>query len=1101
MAVNIPSAEGEAGQLLRVKLMNFMSHENFEVYFKRYVNLIHGENGSGKSAIMQAIQLCLGARAKQAGRGKSSKIKDFVKHGTHAAIMQVSVWNTGLAAYEPQRFGRVITIERKISDSGQSTYFLYDAQWKKVPARKDKVDEIMDFLNICGHNPIVMLTQDRAREFLKERNLEKSLYKLYMQATQFQQTLMNMNSALENVKIQKEGAMKQLEKVQKVEKEMADLDSRIKIWKDAEQTSQRLRHLRLCFPYIQVAEWERMVEVKKAELEEVLKPKIAEIRTNLEEKRRIEAEAKESQLELRGKMEEFRTVLDRKKREIGNCNQKKSVAQKKKNTLVKNVSELEQAKKAMDNEKAEYERAVESNESNFQENFSRAKRDHDQRISQSQENLESVKAGIFRHNQSLQEFEAQVESTTEQYQNLDFEIKRMTNSVGKLKSDIQSQKISSGDKFSKFGPQIRGFCESIERNKHRFHAKPVGPIGLFLALTDDAWGVAVEFAVGSRLDSFIVTDFHDKNLLAEMARRSNLKNQIIIYDYKNGAYDLEAPLPGVLTVLQVLRFVDSEVQHVVKNVLIDTCMVEATALSDNEDSAIKLVRRMNGDQYRSSKNRVSTVYLPDGRKIYMRRGALVNMHEGYILQARLVKDRSRVIRQMEERLAGIENEVRSKQDDQRLIRERLNSQKREVQRAKQRLEQCEKEEYNLETQLDQLNESGPTLEEAGEGIRDMQARILDLTKSSQDKATEIANMQEQLRVASEELEEVKKEMQATVISANEEQRKFGETSAEISERNSVWAELNTQVSQLEADLADNVDNMENVEKSIDDYMEPIKEAKTEAEQSCTREEFEQSLQWLTMDMKKEVPDYSDEDIAAKLSDVDWVKKKAKSVERRLQKAEREAQGSPVELEDQQNKKEAEHDKLKAVHQELRVIYDVFNKMYRVRAKMFNDIRDTTDKNVDAAFKINMKRRGHTGNVIIDHGDEILQLKVLMQGQNSSVEDMRSLSGGEKSFTTVSFVLSLAAIIRSPFYAMDEFDVYMDAVNRKLVLEALLTAAYEHKKDSQYIFFTPLPTGALEVAQESLTAKLQSKNACLPDDFVSVLRLKPPRPNTQTQPQT
>lgn len=43
---------------------------------------------------------------------------------------------------------------------------------------------------------------------------------------------------------------------------------------------------------------------------------------------------------------------------------------------------------------------------------------------------------------------------------------------------------------------------------------------------------------------------------------------------------------------------------------------------------------------------------------------------------------------------------------------------------------------------------------------------------------------------------------------------------------------------------------------------------------------------------------------------------------------------------------------------------------------------------------------------------------------AALNDMRSLSGGERSFSTVCFVLSLWSITESPFRALDEFDVYM-----------------------------------------------------------------------------
>lgn len=47
-----------------------------------------------------------------------------------------------------------------------------------------------------------------------------------------------------------------------------------------------------------------------------------------------------------------------------------------------------------------------------------------------------------------------------------------------------------------------------------------------------------------------------------------------------------------------------------------------------------------------------------------------------------------------------------------------------------------------------------------------------------------------------------------------------------------------------------------------------------------------------------------------------------------------------------------------------------------------------------------------------------------QGNTADLSDMRSLSGGERSFSTVCFVLSLWAITEAPFRCLDEFDVYM-----------------------------------------------------------------------------
>jgi hypothetical protein len=105
-----------------------------------------------------------------------------------------------------------------------------------------------------------------------------------------------------------------------------------------------------------------------------------------------------------------------------------------------------------------------------------------------------------------------------------------------------------------------------------------------------------------------------------------------------------------------------------------------------------------------------------------------------------------------------------------------------------------------------------------------------------------------------------------------------------------------------------------------------------------------------------------------------------------------------------------------------------------------------------------------------------------------VKDLRQLSGGERSFATVCFALALGELTASPFRAMDEFDVFMDAVARRVAMASLFEAAAA-APHLQFLFLTPQDVGAVGEA----VASLAINGVALPEGFVKIMVMPRPRP--------
>lgn len=90
----------------------------------------------------------------------------------------------------------------------------------------------------------------------------------------------------------------------------------------------------------------------------------------------------------------------------------------------------------------------------------------------------------------------------------------------------------------------------------------------------------------------------------------------------------------------------------------------------------------------------------------------------------------------------------------------------------------------------------------------------------------------------------------------------------------------------------------------------------------------------------------------------------------------------------------------------------------------------------------------------------LELFVSFKGGRPAPLDGLTQSGGERSVALMAFLLAVQQHVRSPFRAVDEFDVHLDPRNREIISN-LIVSSFQESGDEQYLAITPGQIGSFK----------------------------------------
>jgi chromosome segregation protein len=129
---------------------------------------------------------------------------------------------------------------------------------------------------------------------------------------------------------------------------------------------------------------------------------------------------------------------------------------------------------------------------------------------------------------------------------------------------------------------------------------------------------------------------------------------------------------------------------------------------------------------------------------------------------------------------------------------------------------------------------------------------------------------------------------------------------------------------------------------------------------------------------------------------------------------------------------------------------------KARMQSWRQVMENLLDRVNVEYQRIMGQTLATGNVQLSNAQDIetagLEIYVGFKGGKPVALDAYTQSGGERTTATMSFLLALQQHVRSPFRAVDEYDIHMDPKNREMIAKVLLAMIKD--ANTQYVGITP-----------------------------------------------
>ena len=177
-----------------------------------------------------------------------------------SSMLSVKIKNTTDSAYQQDVYGDSIIVERHFSRSGSSSFKLKSSTGRLISTRKADLDDICDYYALQIDNPMNVLTQDMARQFLNN-STPSDKYKFFMKGTQLEHLDGDYLIVEQNLETMDQDLWKKGEDLKIFEARAEKARERLRQSEKQENLRQRIETLRHMQAWIQVEKEEKDLAV------------------------------------------------------------------------------------------------------------------------------------------------------------------------------------------------------------------------------------------------------------------------------------------------------------------------------------------------------------------------------------------------------------------------------------------------------------------------------------------------------------------------------------------------------------------------------------------------------------------------------------------------------------------------------------------------------------------------------------------------------------------------------------------------------------------------------------------------------------------------